>query len=389
MRVLVALCILFLMLASAAEAAIVVTQVSPNVGPSTGGTEVRIEGSGFFGSCTGAPCQERSLTFGGVPASAFEILSDSLLVATTPSVRDSRFMSPVVGTIRVGSEEGSFTFYYSDLQPAPVLDDFERVLLPAYNCYLQGAHGSEWCSTLTAFNSGDESVVVYPVYPGNDGSEIAALALPPSRFVEISLLRAIAGSFTETAPISARVLYVDPEQADGLHLNLRLFDRSRTLMTWGTEVPVVREKDLFEDTIRLFPIPLADRFRATLRIYDPSRTPGAAVTVQFLSTTTGDLLATRVLNLDVLTRQINATDLDVSYPGIAEIGNITELPELLDLGSGGSVRIEVSPLSPGLRFWAMVSVTNDETQHVTLLTPTAASHQSDGMAEQKSQTLVR
>lgn len=33
------------------------------------------------------------------------------------------------------------------------------------------------------------------------------------------------------------------------------------------------------------------------------------------------------------------------------------------------VRVEVEPLGEGARFWAFVSVTNNETQHVTLITP--------------------
>lgn len=31
--------------------------------------------------------------------------------------------------------------------------------------------------------------------------------------------------------------------------------------------------------------------------------------------------------------------------------------------------IEVVPITPGLRIWAMLSVTNNETQQVTLITP--------------------
>lgn len=54
------------------------------------------------------------------------------------------------------------------------------------------------------------------------------------------------------------------------------------------------------------------------------------------------------------------------YPALAEIGNIDTLPELAGVENIG---IEVVPLTPGLRFWAMVSVTNNSTQEVTLVSP--------------------
>lgn len=34
-----------------------------------------------------------------------------------------------------------------------------------------------------------------------------------------------------------------------------------------------------------------------------------------------------------------------------------------------TVRAEIEPLTEGLRYWAFVSVTNNETQHVTTITP--------------------
>jgi hypothetical protein len=34
-----------------------------------------------------------------------------------------------------------------------------------------------------------------------------------------------------------------------------------------------------------------------------------------------------------------------------------------------ALRIEVEPLTPGSRFWAFVSITNNDTQRVTLVTP--------------------
>jgi hypothetical protein len=54
-------------------------------------------------------------------------------------------------------------------------------------------------------------------------------------------------------------------------------------------------------------------------------------------------------------------------PGFAQLPSLTEqFPQLV---AAPLVRITVEPLTEDLRFWAFVSVTNSETQHVTLVTP--------------------
>ena len=39
------------------------------------------------------------------------------------------------------------------------------------------------------------------------------------------------------------------------------------------------------------------------------------------------------------------------------------------LNATSLLRIEVTPVTPGLEFWTFVSITNNNTQHVTLVTP--------------------
>jgi hypothetical protein len=56
----------------------VVTSVSPNSGSVLGGTAVTLTGSGFSGVT--------SVTFGGVPATALNVLSDTQLTCVTPAV---------------------------------------------------------------------------------------------------------------------------------------------------------------------------------------------------------------------------------------------------------------------------------------------------------------
>jgi len=85
----------------------------------------------------------------------------------------------------------------------------------------------------------------------------------------------------------------------------------------GTEVPVVRERNLLTAPATLTNIPLLNN-RLLLRVYDISGAPA-----QF-----------RVL-----------------------------------LAKDAAVRVEVTPMTPGSRYWAFVSATNNTTNHVTLVTP--------------------
>jgi len=39
------------------------------------------------------------------------------------------------------------------------------------------------------------------------------------------------------------------------------------------------------------------------------------------------------------------------------------------LAKDAAVRVEVTPMTPGSRYWAFVSATNNTTNHVTLVTP--------------------
>jgi hypothetical protein len=53
-------------------------------------------------------------------------------------------------------------------------------------------------------------------------------------------------------------------------------------------------------------------------------------------------------------------------PGYAQIDFSTRFPTASQYSR---LRIEIEPLAGTTRYWAFVSITNNETQHVTLVTP--------------------
>src|SRR5438105_3909947 len=60
-----------------------------------------------------------------------------------------------------------------------------------------------------------------------------------------------------------------------ISLSLRVQDVSREARTWGTTVPVVRERDAFTGRLQLLDVPVDDRFRVALRVYDFDEPPAS------------------------------------------------------------------------------------------------------------------
>jgi hypothetical protein len=139
-------------------------------------------------------------------------------------------------------------------------------------------------------------------------------------------------------------------------VHLRVFDISRSATNRGTDVPAIRESEAWTTPIQLLDVPTAPPFRSLLRVYDFDPADGHAVLVNVYGF---GQLETRSVALLPPTIVPNT----ISSPGYAEY----DLSHLGDVGR--NVRVEVVPLSAGLRFWAMVSTTNNDTQHVTLTTP--------------------
>ena len=56
-----------------------------------------------------------------------------------------------------------------------------------------------------------------------------------------------------------------------------------------------------------------------------------------------------------------------SVPGYAQFVDLVAV--FPQLAASETIRVEITPISPGLRFWAFAAITNNETQHVTTITP--------------------
>ena len=146
---------------------------------------------------------------------------------------------------------------------------------------------------------------------------------------------------------------------DRVRFNLRVQDLSRRADTWGTEVPVVRESGFTHEAISLINVPADNLFRLMLRVYESDSAGQARVRIDVFRQSTDERLGT--VETALPTRE------PVIYnPGYAQI-SITDL--FPNIHGQDRLRITVTPTTPGANIWAFVSVTNDDTQQVTTITP--------------------
>ena len=230
------------------------------------------------------------------------------------TVQKSDFISPSPGAL-----------YYFD-GPDPSV--FETILFPVLFSSA-GAHGSQWVSEARMSNP-------RPWYVHTADGEV----FQPRQIKQAS----------DGHP-HGLLLRVPRAEAPDFAFALRVRDVARQAEGLGTHVPVVRERDFVHgDTIRLLDVPLDPRYRVKVRIYmiEPAMLP----TGGFVAIPRGDAL---------LRIPFNFTRASETEPYYAEV----DLP-LGVIDERIKVEVEMPLDAIG---WAFASITNNETQEVTIVAP--------------------
>lgn len=235
----------------------------------------------------------------------------------------------------------------SRLVPQSLLQE-ERVLLPIYVEPTPGAHSSLWVSDLWVHNANDSYAQIFPGaadWPGVAPQTTIRPLVPPRR------VGFLPGLF----------IWIRTTQPTGVYFNLRIRDVSREVQNSGTEIPVIREGEFRTGRINLVNIPLRDGFRQMLRMFQVLNTGDAPghLRVRFFRVTGDGAPDAPPFREEVVTLS-GTPPYDPGYAQLNDLGTHTEAP---------AVRIEIEPLSPGVRYWAFVSVVNNETQQLTTVTP--------------------
>jgi hypothetical protein len=242
--------------------------------------------------------------------------------------------------------------YFNRLDP-PDPTVFERILFPVlFNT--RGQHGSDWRTEAVISNPKPWFVEFY-----NDVTSIVCVTYPCGERIGPMITTRFEGG---RHPGGIALLAPWPE-AEQLAFALRVRDVSREAESFGTDIPVVRESQMFRDTdLTFLDVPFDARYRAKLRVYafDPFRSnapPFIGVRTDPPSPFGPGIGPTGL----VLTRNCSPTTC-YAAPMYGE----------MELQLGGAARADVyldTESVGGSPVWAFITVTNNETQQVTIITP--------------------
>lgn len=241
---------------------------------------------------------------------------------------------------------------------------YTRFLVPQFTAPVPGAHESLWEVRNWMHYSGDQEVNVVPrpfcfgIQCTLGGTIFPGLSAFP--------LESLPG-FRDTGVL----VHVDSRYASFMTFASRVRDVSRDEQSAGTEIPVVREDQLLATPLRLLNIPVDSRFRVMLRLYALPEVALPVVEVRYFrlpdpSGTTIDLEPVLLREERVALRTTATGGAFQLHPSAAQIPELQSLPELV---SEDAIWIEVVPVTAGLRIWAFVTITNNDTQQVTVVSP--------------------
>ncbi|HYI08197.1 MAG TPA: hypothetical protein VEK57_03920 [Thermoanaerobaculia bacterium] len=313
--------------------------IAPNFGNE--GTEAVLRGVHPTG-CSAPPCF--TVRFGGVPATDAHTVEGGDIVVTAPA----HTAGLVDVTVTTGSETLTLTeaFRYG----SPAESDYERVLLPM-TVLAPGAHGSDWASDIVVQNNAPVTVDTEPRFYVDPDSPVQPLptAIPPGRKAYFPYRFTDGGAF----------FYFPRGAGPYLGYASHILDRSRNTTDLGSEIPVVRARDT-ASKIFLPNIPVSDLFRARLRIYDFDVTVSRLVLVT-LRTDDGKAFAFGL--------RLNASPIVCPTTPCLQPAPPFRALDLAPSAGAETVDITVESFEKDARLWAFASVTNNETQHVTMHTP--------------------
>jgi hypothetical protein len=272
---------------------------------------------------------------------------------------------------------------------APVLAaqnvDYVRVLAPVHlPSGAPGAYGARWETTLWIRNDGDSSMHVFPILNRSCTASFAcganARPYPSIERRETVFFIDVPGTVGDAPAPEGMFFYVERGRLNQLAMQLHGGDATQPRREF-TRLPLVPESDFFGDTRSIVSVPVRDDSRISLRVFqlDPSAAAAVrlrvydAAVISFSGPKPSRLLAETVLEFAQPARGcrswLNCDESLFYHPGYIVIGDlIRQLPQIQsELGPYG-IRIEIEPITPGLQYWPLVTVTENATNHITVYT---------------------
>lgn len=263
--------------------------------------------------------------------------------------------------------------YAASLFGQPVFDEnYERLLLPVLVGSTPGPFGSRFDTSLVLGNKSlTETLEIWGLEAHCGVPVICSLPDPavPVRVKPYGEERldypGDPGRYIVPNGNPGRFVYVPRAQANLFAMTLRAYDVSRAATSYGTQMPVIRERDFTDQRIVLPDVPMNTPFRNTLRIY--SKEP-ATVFVWFAGPEfIGSPTIVPPAGQEVFLRAgMNEFD-----PAYAQFTTFEPYPANLAVVVEPVVPpcLACNPPFPTPKLWAFITVTNNDTQHITTIFP--------------------
>ncbi|HEV7767790.1 MAG TPA: hypothetical protein VGQ76_22495 [Thermoanaerobaculia bacterium] len=238
--------------------------------------------------------------------------------------------------------------------------EWDRLLAPFAATEIHGANGSLWKTEISAVIESDHYPELGPIACGP--------VEDPCSFPPLNQLFDASDDLVFDG-VGPQFVYVGKDDASKVKMVTRVYDATKNETTAGAFVPTARNDDFSSEGFSLIAIPVAPQFRSTLRIYDATGADnrevdlalyGDAEKVPFLQTTA---------TLHTLDEQQLVTTAELPlHPSISQL----DLSSLIPAGYS-RIRVTIRPrlagATPEMKLWGFASITNNETSHVSVVTP--------------------
>jgi Domain of unknown function DUF11 len=240
---------------------------------------------------------------------------------------------------------------------------WHRLLVPITATNIPGAFGSLWNTDVSMIFLASENPEVRPAPCTETATDCFTPGAPLRRPFDA---RQYGYLVTNPNDIGGQFLYVRLNDANQVRLNARVYDKSRHEETAGSEIPIVREDQFTSDVMSMLNVPVAPHYRHTLRVYDENAVDGTGVIIRVYANDQAQPKATVVRRLarPADTRGTTSALLP-TRPAYLQV----DLRDITSLDGLTSVRVEVEPAIAQTRLWSFIAITNNDTHHVTLVSP--------------------
>lgn len=222
---------------------------------------------------------------------------------------------------------------------------------------VRGANATMWTGSVFVHNASADPVPLRTECV--NGGFLCEPALPPG----------FTGEYARVPddPDGGLLLTVSSQYASAITFSNRILETSRHAQPQGFQVPVVHTKDFVTGETNLLALPTVG-VRTALRLYDPLGTGNAHQMTFAITAVSDDGTALGTITLTTTFRPV-ADSLDPYRPGFAAIYDVAAaMPSVVTVPR---YHLRIKPLGANAddAYWAMGSVTDNDTQQVLLVTP--------------------